>query len=128
YGDGLLASLHVSRLSPVKVRHFLAVGTRGSILYNDMDPSERLKVYDRDVDLYTEPAQIYDALSSPRSEAVVSPRLDATEALSNLIEHFAACIEGRATPATGGEQGVRVVRILDAAQASMSRGSARVRV
>ena len=128
YGDGLLASLHLNWLSPVKVRHFLAGGSCRSILYNDLDASERVKVYDRGVDLSADPAGIRDVLISYRSGDVVSPRLDATEPLFRLVEHFAACIERRAAPISGGEQGLRIVRVLDAAQQSLSRGSERVRL
>jgi predicted dehydrogenase len=126
YGDGLLASLHLNWLSPVKVRHFLVGGSRRSLLYNDLDASERLKVYDRGVDVSADPDGIRDALISYRSGDVVSPRLDSTEPLFRLAEHFADCIERRATPISGGEQGLRIVRILDAAQQSLSRRNERV--
>ncbi len=128
YGNGLLASLHLNWLSPVKVRHFLVGGSRRSILYNDLDASERLKVYDRGVDVSADPEGIRDVLISYRSGDVVSPRLDATEPLFRLVEHFAECIERRSAPISGGEQGLRIVRILDAAQRSLSRGSERVRL
>jgi len=128
YADGLLASLHLNWLSPVKVRHFLAGGTARSILYNDLDASERLKVYDRGVDVSADPAGIRDVLISYRSGDVVSPRLDATEPLFRLVEHFARCIERRSDPISGGEQGLRIVRVLAAAQQSLSRGSQRVRL
>jgi predicted dehydrogenase len=128
YGTGLLASLHLNWLSPVKVRHFLTGGSRRSILYNDLDASERLKVYDRGVDVSADPSGIRDILISYRSGDVVSPKLDATEPLFRLVEHFADCIERRIAPISGGEQGLRIVRVLDAAQESLSRGSERVRL
>ena len=128
YGNGLLASLHLNWLSPVKVRHFLAGGSRRSILYNDLDASERVKVYDRGVDVSADPEGIRDVLISYRSGDVVSPRLEATEPLFRLVEHFADCIERGIAPISGGEQGLRIVRILDAAQQSLSRGSERVRL
>jgi predicted dehydrogenase len=128
YGDGLLASLHLNWLSPVKVRHFLVGGSRRSILYNDLDASERLKVYDRGVDVSTDPSSIRDVLISYRSGDVVSPKLEATEPLFRLVEHFADCIEQRLDPISGGEQGLRIVRVLAAAQESLSHGSSRVRL
>ena len=128
YGNGLLASLHLNWLSPVKVRHFLAGGSRRSLLYNDLDASERLKVYDRGVDVSADPEGIRDVLISYRSGDVVSPRLEPTEPLFRLAEHFADCIERGIAPISGGDQGLRIVRILDAAQQSLSRGSARVRL
>jgi predicted dehydrogenase len=126
YGNGLLASLHLNWLSPVKVRHFLVGGSRRSILYNDLDVSERLKVYDRGVDVSADPEGRRDVLISYRSGDVVSPRLEATEPLFRLVEHFADCIEHGSTPISGADQGLRVVRVLDAAQESLARGSRRV--
>ena len=128
YGNGLLASLHLNWLSPVKVRHFLAGGSCRSILYNDLDASERVKVYDRGVDVSTDPVGLRDVLISYRLGEVISPRLDATEPLFRLVEHFADCIERRVAPISGGEQGLRIVHVLEAAQTSLSRGSARVRL
>ncbi len=128
YGNGLLASLHLNWLSPVKVRHFLVGGSRRSMLYNDLDASERLKVYDRGVDVSADPAGVRDVLISYRSGDVVSPRLDEVEPLFRLVEHFAECIERHVAPISGGEQGARIVRILSAAQESLARGSERVRV
>lgn len=128
YGNGLLASLHLNWLSPVKVRHFLAGGSCRSILYNDLDASERLKVYDRGVDVSADPAGLRDVLISYRLGDVVSPRLDATEPLFRLVEHFVDCIERRTAPISGGAQGLRIVRVLAAAQESLSRGSERVRL
>ncbi|MCK6554551.1 Gfo/Idh/MocA family oxidoreductase [Candidatus Binatia bacterium] len=126
YGDNILASVHVNWLSPVKVRHFLVGGTRRSLLYNELDLSERLKVYDRGVDVSRDPEGIRDVLISYRSGDVLSPRLDATEPLRLLVEHFADCIEHSMPPVSGGSQGLRVVRMLEAAQRSLSRGGIRV--
>jgi predicted dehydrogenase len=128
YGNGLLASLHLNWLSPVKVRHFLVGGSRRSMLYNDLDVSERLKVYDRGIDVSADPAGIRDVLISYRSGDVVSPRLDEGEPLLRLVEHFADCIERQTAPISGGEQGLRIVRILGAAQESLARRSERVRL
>jgi predicted dehydrogenase len=128
YGNGLLASLHLNWLSPVKVRHFLAGGSRKSMLYNDLDASERLKVYDRGVDVSGDPSGIRDVLISYRSGDVVAPKLDPIEPLFRVVEHFAECIEDRSTPISDGAQGLRIVRVLEAAQQSQARGSERVRL
>jgi predicted dehydrogenase len=128
YGNNLLASVHVNWLSPVKVRQFLIGGSRRSVLYNELDVSERIKVYDRGIDVSSDPEGIRHFRISLRYGDVVSPRLDPTEPLRNLVEHFADCIENGATPVSGGEQGLRVVRILEAAQASLKRGGVRVSV
>ena len=128
YGNNLLASVHVNWLSPVKVRHFLVGGSRRSILYNELDASERVKVYDRGIDLSKDPEGIRQVLISYRSGDVLSPRLDSTEPLQWLVEHLADCIEKSTAPISGAEQGWRITRILEAAQASLSHGGVRVNV
>ena len=126
YGSDLLASVHVNWLSPVKVRYFLVGGSRRSILYDDLNQSERVKIYDRGIDVSNDPDGIRDVLVSYRSGDVFSPRLDSTEPLVNLVEHFVDCIEHGTTPISGGAQGLRVVRILAAAEESLARGGARI--
>lgn len=126
YGNSLLASVHVNWLSPVKVRHFLVGGSRRSILYNELDVSERVKVYDRGIDLSQDPEGIRQVLISYRSGDVLSPRLDSAEPLRYLVEHFADCIETGAAPISGAEQGWRMTRVLEAAQRSLSGGGTRI--
>jgi predicted dehydrogenase len=128
YGDNVLASVHVNWLSPVKVRHFLVGGTLRSVLYDELDISERVKVYDRGIDVSADPEGVREVLVSYRSGDVVSPRLETTEPLRYLVEHFADCIAGRAEPISGAEQGVRIVRILEGAQESLFAGGVRVRM
>lgn len=128
YGAGLLASVHVNWLSPVKVRHFMVGGSRRSVLYNDLDRSEPVKVYDRgiDIDVNESVQGRAEVLISYRSGNVVSPRITGSEPLRNLVEHLADCVEDGATPISGGEEGERVVRILAAAQHSLATGGAPV--
>ncbi len=130
YGGGLHAAIHVSWLSPVKIRSFLLGGTRRSVLYNDLDAAERLKVYDRGIEV-TEalsPEGRRELLVSYRSGDVVAPRLDSAEPLALLVEHFADCIEKDVPPLSGGDQGLRVVRVLEAAQRSLAAAGERVAV
>jgi predicted dehydrogenase len=126
YGRDLHASVHVNWLSPVKIRHFLVGGSRHSVLYNDLDLSERIKIYDRGVDVSQDPEGRRNALFSYRSGDVLSPRLDNREPLRILVDHFADCIEKGTPPLTSGEHGLTIVRILDAAQESLRRAGARV--
>ena len=128
FGDDLLASVHVNWLSPVKIRHFLVGGERRSVLYDDLDLSEPVKVYDRGIDVAPDPEGRRDVQLSYRSGDVLSPRVDKSEALQNLVRHFADCTERNATPLSDGQQGLRLVRILEAADASLRRGGAYVEV
>lgn len=130
YGDQLLVSVHVNWLSPVKVRHFMIGGSRKSVLYNDLDPSERVKVYDRgiDVDVDEDPDGRREILVSYRSGDVVAPRLDRVEPLNKLIDHLADCVEYGVTPVSSAEQGLRVIRTLEAAERSLAKGGTLVEV
>lgn len=128
YGGGLIATVHVNWLSPVKIRRFMVGGTRRSVVYDDLDPSERVKVYDRGIDVSHDPERVRQVLVSYRSGDVLSPRIDSTEALSNLVRHFADRIEKDVRPLSGGDEGLRVVRVLDAARRSLAAGGARVEV
>lgn len=122
YGDGLIASVHVNWLSPVKIRHFLVGGSRRSALYNELDPSERLKIYDRGVDSTHDPESKRQIAVSYRSGDVLAPRLEPTEPLRAMVEHFADCVANDRTPISDGEQGLRIVRILAASEESLAKG------
>ena len=126
YGDGLIASVHANWLSPVKIRHFLVGGSRKSALYNELDPSERLKIYDRGVDSTPDPEAKRKIQVAYRSGDVVAPRLDPTEPLRAMVEHYATCVRDGDVPVSDGEQGLRVVRILAAAQESLDNRGTRV--
>jgi predicted dehydrogenase len=127
YG-GVKAAVHLNWLSPVKIRHFMVGGSEKSILYNDLDRSESIKIYDPGVSVDTEPANKRGLLVSYRSGDVISPRLDSFEPLSQMVNHLADCIERGETPISGGEQGLRVVRTLEAADRSLEQHGARVSV
>ncbi len=127
YGD-LLASVHVNWLSPVKIRRLLVGGSRRSVLYNDLDGSEPIKVYDRGVDLSDDAEGRRKALISYRSGDVVSPEVDKSEPLQNMITHFAACVASGGEPMSGPDQALRVVRILEAADLSLKKGGTYVEI
>lgn len=121
YGD-TKAAVHLNWLSPVKIRHFMVGGSDKSILYNDLDRSESVKVYDRGVDVGPNRADKRGLLVSYRSGDVLSPRLDTFEPLSAMFTHLADCIEAGDEPISGGDQGLRIVRTLEAADESLKRG------
>lgn len=124
YGD-VKAAVHLNWLSPVKIRHFMVGGSKKSVLYNDLDRSESVKVYDRGVNVDCESVNRRGLLVSYRSGDVLSPRLDSFEPLSQMVAHFADCIQNGETPISGGDQGLRVVRILEAADRSLAQGGER---
>jgi predicted dehydrogenase len=124
YGDGLIASVHANWLSPVKVRHFIVGGTKKSALYNELNAAERLKIYDYGVDTTRDPESKRRIMIAYRTGDVLAPKLEPIEPLRAMIEHFAACCRDGTTPLSSGEQGVRVVRVLAAAEESLAKGGA----
>ena len=97
------------------------------VIYNDLEPSEKLRIYDRGIEVKADNrAGVYNLLVSYRSGDMWVPALDGTEALQVEIGHFLDCIERGEQPITNGEVGLRVVRILEAAQMSIKAGGKRV--
>jgi predicted dehydrogenase len=113
---GAQAHINVSWISPVKIRQTIIVGDRKMLLYDDLEPDEKIKLYDRGV-VFDEdrPALLRDY----RIGDMRSPRVDRREALAGVCAHFAECIRTRAEPLTGGAQGIESVRVLEAAEWSL---------
>lgn len=119
FENNLIAHINVNWLSPVKVRRTLIGGSKQMIVYDDMEPSEKVKVYDRGITVTNSPETVYKMLIGYRTGDMYAPQLDLAEALRIEAEHFADCIEHGARPITGGEAGLQVVRMLEAASWSM---------
>ena len=123
FANPQIAHVHVNWLTPVKVRHTLIGGSEKMILYDDLEPSEKVKIYDKGVTVSQGPEAVYEMLVSYRSGDMWAPRLDSTEALQTEALHFIDCIEHNTKPETDGEAGLRLVRIVEAAERSLrSRG------
>lgn len=121
----MMAHINVSWLSPVKLRQTLIGGDRKMIVYDDLEPSEKIKVYDKGIELKTRES-IYETAVGYRTGDMWAPKLDATEALSREARHFVDCVENGVAPESGGEAGLYVVRILQAATRSMAERGAPV--
>lgn len=119
FGNPQIAHVHVNWLTPVKVRHTLIGGSDKMILYDDLEPSEKVKVYDKGVRVSQSPEAVYEMLVSYRSGDMWAPRLDATEALHTEALHFIDCIQNNKQPVTDGHAGLRLVRIVEAAERSL---------
>lgn len=124
FPDEMIAHVHVNWLAPVKVRRTLIGGSKNMIVYDDLEPTEKIKVYDKGVDLETDPENIREMQIGYRTGDMWAPKLDHVEALRNVAEHFVACCERGEEPITGADSGLRVVAMMEAATRSMSkRGS-----
>lgn len=119
YESGTIAHANVSWLAPVKVRQILVGGSKQMITYNDLEPSEKIKVYDKGVSFTDDPQKIQEMRVGYRTGDMWAPRLAVTEALSVEGEHFVDCIENRKVPKTDGQLGLRVVELIEAATQSM---------
>jgi predicted dehydrogenase len=125
YASSLIAHLNVNWLSPVKVRRTLIGGSKQMILYDDIENSEKIRVYDKGIVVKNGPESLYKLLVSYRSGDMYAPQLDMTEALRTEAQHFADCVMNGTTPITDAHSGMRVVRLLEAATRSMKdRGRA----
>jgi predicted dehydrogenase len=120
FSGTLIAHIHVNWLSPVKVRRTLVGGSRNMIVYDDIEPSEKVKIYDRGISMNESPESLYTMLVSYRTGDMWAPQLDITEALRTESVHFATCIQNNEQPISDGRAGLRVVEILEAATRSLA--------
>jgi predicted dehydrogenase len=120
YDDNLIGHVHANWLSPVKIRHTLLGGTKKMIVCNDLEPVEKVKVYDSGVTLSDDPGDTRRLRVGYRIGAMYAPPVDTTEALHVEAMHFADCIASGTTPITDGHAGLRVIRILEAATKSIA--------
>jgi hypothetical protein len=111
----------------VKLRTMLLAGKDKTILYDDMEASEKIKVYDRGVDITTSDG-VHSALISYRLGDMWAPRLDSREALSLMAGEFVAAIKDSRSPLTDGQSGLNVVRILEAAEMSIKHRGREVKL
>lgn len=120
FASGTIAHINVNWLAPVKVRQILIGGSRKMIVYNDLEPSEKVKIYDKGVTLTDDPDKIYQMRVGYRTGDMWAPQLGSREGLAAEVEHFVDCIEKGCAPETGAEVGMRVVELLEAATQSMT--------
>jgi predicted dehydrogenase len=124
FPGNLIAHVNVNWLSPVKVRMTLVGGKDKMLVWNDLEPDEKIKVYDKGVDV-TSGQGVYDLLVSYRSGDVWAPRVEQTEALKLELSYFVDCIVKNQAPHNDGLAGLRVVKLLEAAEESLNqRGKA----
>jgi len=118
FPERVIAHFHVNWLAPVKIRRTLIGGDRKMIVYDDLEPSEKIKVYDKGITV-NEPDGVYRMMVGYRTGDMWAPQLATTEALREEARHFIDCIENGRRPLTDGAAGLDVVRILEAASTSM---------
>jgi predicted dehydrogenase len=120
FASSTVAHINVNWLAPVKVRKTLIGGSAKMILFDDLEPSEKVKVYDKGVTVNGDPDSIYQMMIGYRVGDMWAPQLATKEALLAEAEHFVDCIGTGRTPITDGMAGLRVVEMLEAATRSMT--------
>jgi len=121
----IIAHINVNWLSPVKVRTTLIGGEKKMLVWNDLEADEKIRVYDKGVSMSTNPSNLHQLLVSYRSGDMWAPQVEQIEALRAETAYFLDCIEQNKNPFNDGLAGLRVVRLLEAADKSVrSRGEA----
>jgi predicted dehydrogenase len=118
FPQNIIAHINVNWLSPVKVRTTLIGGEKKMLVWNDLEADEKVKIYDKGVDMTTKEG-VYELLVSYRSGDMWAPKIVQTEALKTELEYFMACVESNETPFNDGEAGLRVIKLLEAATKSL---------
>jgi predicted dehydrogenase len=125
YPEKVIAHINVNWLSPVKVRTTLIGGEKRMLVWNDLEADEKLKVYDKGVEISSREG-VYELLVSYRSGDMWSPQLEQGEALRQELSYFVDCISNGQEPFNNGCAGLRVVRMLEKANESLTTKGALV--
>jgi predicted dehydrogenase len=124
FSDNTIAHFNVNWLSPVKVRTTLLGGEKRMVVWNDLEADEKIKIYDKGVEIKNGQG-VYDLLVSYRSGDMWAPKVEQTEALAAEAQYFLHCINNGEVPFNDGIAGLRVVKLLEAADRSLAnRGGA----
>src|ERR1700676_661478 len=124
YPNNVIGHINVNWLSPVKVRTTLIGGEKKMLVWNDLEADEKIKIYDKGVSM-SKPSSLHQLLVSYRSGDMWAPQVEQIEALRAETAYFLKCIEKNENPFNDGVAGLRVVRILEAADKSVrNRGEA----
>jgi predicted dehydrogenase len=125
FPQNIIAHINVNWLSPVKVRTTLIGGEKKMLVWNDLEADEKVKVYDKGVSI-TNREGLYELLVSYRSGDMWAPQLEQIEALRHELAYFVDCISDDHTPFNDGQAGLRVVKMLEAADESVRKRGALV--
>jgi predicted dehydrogenase len=119
YQSNCVAHISVNWLSPVKIRQTLVGGSRKMIVYDDLEPTEKIKIYDKGITINGSAEKARQLRIGYRAGDMWAPHLAAKEALQTEAEHFVDCLRNGKTPVSDGTSGLRVIEILEAASRSI---------
>ena len=126
YEDRMIGHCHLNWLSPVKIRQTLIGGSERMLVWDDLDPDEKIKIYDRGFTEEPRGEALRETIVNYRIGDVWIPQMERSEALYTEVGHFADCIRGKAEPITSGEMGREIVKLLEATSASLRDGGRQV--
>jgi len=126
FSDGKMANIHLSWLDPHKMRKITIVGAKKMVVFDDVEASEKLRIYDKGV--RSPSYDTYSEYLSLRFGDITIPSIKMVEPLRTEAAHFVQCVESRKEPKTSGRDGLRVVNILVAAQSSLKHGGVPVQI
>jgi predicted dehydrogenase len=128
FESSCVAHINVSWLSPIKVRQTFIGGSRKMVVYDDVEPTEKVKIYDKGITVSGSPEDNHQLRIGYRAGDMWAPHIPAKEALATEVEHFLECISSGREPISGGESGLHVVEVLEAASRSIAERGRPVRL
>lgn len=128
YPNTMIGHIHLSWLSPVKFRRIVVGGSRKMIVFDDVEPIEKVKVYDAGINDLDDPKGLLDHQLVYRTGDIYSPKLDSTEPLKVECTDFIASIRDGIDPRSNGESGLKTVRVLQTIEASVKNLGSRVKL
>lgn len=123
---GIISHINVSWLSPLKIRKIILAGDKKMVLYDDVEPTEKIKIYDKGIDINKNKVTPFTPFY--RSGDIIMPKLDQTEPLKKMAEHFIDCIRNNKKPITDGEFGLKIIEMFEAIQKSIREGGKLIKI
>jgi predicted dehydrogenase len=127
FKNNILAQIHASWLDPHKMRKFTVVGSKKMAVFDDMQPSEKIRLYDKGVDRKVD-YQTYAEYLALRNGDINIPSINMKEPLQIECQHFLDCIRNNSQPLSSGENGLKTLKVLEAAQSSLNRAGESVKI
>lgn len=128
YPDGVMGSITVSWVDSNKVRQIVVIGSKARLLFNDLDNLEKLRIYEKGVDVERSYSGFGEFQYLLRDGDIISPKIELKEPLRLQCQHFLECVRERKTPLTDGQNGLEVVRVMAATDESLRQGGTPVKI
>lgn len=128
FPNNVISHFHLSWLAPMKMRSTTVVGSKKMIVFDDVDPISKIKTYDKGVDIAPDPKGLTERQLILRRGDMFCPKIDEREPLMKEVKHFIDCINNHKTPISDGLNGWKVVKVIEAMQASVRVGGNEVKI